>query len=47
MSRTKSIEHVVGVNQCGQKHFGKNCIRESHTISFDRDLIISSPPFSN
>uniref|UniRef100_A0A2S2QG92 Proline synthase co-transcribed bacterial n=1 Tax=Sipha flava TaxID=143950 RepID=A0A2S2QG92_9HEMI len=38
VSKTKPIEHIIGIYQQGQKYFGENYVQELLTKSFDAEV---------
>ncbi|VVC25775.1 Pyridoxal phosphate homeostasis protein,PLP-binding barrel,Alanine racemase, N-terminal [Cinara cedri] len=43
VSKTKPIEHIIGIYQQGQTHFGENYIQELLTKSFDDQILEKCP----
>lgn len=41
VSKTKPIEHIIGIYQQGQKYFGENYVQELLTKSFDAEVYYS------
>lgn len=44
VSKTKPIEHIIGIYQKGQRHFGENYVQE--LISKSSDIEVSIPILS-
>jgi len=42
VSKTKPIEHIIGIYQKGQRHFGENYVQELITKSSDVEVGIST-----
>lgn len=40
VSKTKPIEHIIGIYQKGQRHFGENYVQELITKSSDIEVDI-------
>jgi len=45
VSKTKPIEHIVGIYQQGQRHFGENYVQELLTKSFNAEVYNSISVF--
>jgi len=43
VSKTKPIEHIIGIYQQGQMHFGENYVQELLTKSFDTEILEKCP----
>ncbi|XP_050430731.1 pyridoxal phosphate homeostasis protein [Adelges cooleyi] len=43
VSKTKPIEHIIGIYQKGQRHFGENYVQELLTKSFDVEILKQCP----